>query len=120
MDDEGNSGGKGVSGMKKAQELFDLTGKAALVTGASSGLGRRFAQVLAAHGAKVVLAARSVDKLEELKGQIEADGGEALAIALDVADRSQIGAAFDAAEKAFGTVSVLYQQCRHRLAAAVP
>ncbi len=96
-----------MSGIKKAQEIFDLTGKVALVTGASSGLGRRFGPVLAAHGAKVVLAARSVDKLEEVRSEIEAAGGEAAVVALDVADKSQIPAAFNAAEKAFGTVSIL-------------
>jgi NAD(P)-dependent dehydrogenase (short-subunit alcohol dehydrogenase family) len=51
-------------------ELFDLTGEVALVTGASSGLGWRFAEVLAAYGASVVLAARRVDRLEELKDRI--------------------------------------------------
>jgi NAD(P)-dependent dehydrogenase (short-subunit alcohol dehydrogenase family) len=93
--------------MRKAQEIFDLSGKVALVTGASSGLGRRFGRVLAAHGAKVVLAARSVGKLEDLKAEIEADGGEAAVVALDVADKAQIPGAFDAAEKAFGVVTVL-------------
>lgn len=91
----------------KAAELFDLTGEVALVTGASSGLGWNFSRVLAAHGAKVVLAARRVDKLEELKAEIEADGGSAVCVALDVADKTQIGPAFDAAEDAFGTVTIL-------------
>ena len=93
--------------MKTAQEIFDLTGRVALVTGASSGLGRRFGQVLAAHGAQVVLAARSVGKLEELKAEIEGAGGEAVAVALDVSDKAQVPAVFDAAEQAFGTVDVL-------------
>ncbi len=91
----------------KAQQLFDLTGEVALVTGASSGLGWRFAQTLAAHGASVVLAARRTDKLEALKSAIEADGGEALTVQLDVADYGQIGQAFDAAEREFGTVTIL-------------
>lgn len=93
--------------IRKAEELFDLAGKVAMVTGASTGLGRRFAQVLAAHGAKVVIAARSADKLAELKAEIEADGGEVEAVALDVSDPAQIPAAFDAAEKAFGTVDIV-------------
>lgn len=96
-----------VSDIATANETFNLAGQVALVTGASSGLGDRFARVLAAGGAKVVLAARSIDKLEQLKSEIEAAGGEAVAVALDVADRSQIPAAFDAAEKAFGTVTIL-------------
>lgn len=90
-----------------ASELFDLTGEVALVTGASSGLGWRFAQVLAAHGAKVVLAARRVERLEELQTKIAGRGGEAHAVALDVADRAAIAPAFDAAERAFGTVTLL-------------
>ena len=96
-----------MSEIKKAGALFDLSGEVALVTGASSGLGKRFARVLAAHGAKVVLAARSTDKLEQLKAEIEAEGGTAIAVALDVSERSQIPAAFDAAEEAFGTVTVV-------------
>lgn len=91
----------------KPADLFDLTGEVALVTGASSGLGERFAQVLAANGAKVVLAARRVDRLEALVGKIRADGGEAIAIELDVADQSAIAPVFDAVEAAFGTVTIL-------------
>jgi NAD(P)-dependent dehydrogenase (short-subunit alcohol dehydrogenase family) len=91
----------------KPADLFDLTGEVALVTGASSGLGERFAQVLAANGAKVVLAARRVDRLEALVDKIRADGGEAIAVELDVADQSAIAPAFDAAEAAFGTVTIL-------------
>ncbi len=91
----------------KPAELFDLTGEVALVTGASSGLGERFAQVLAANGAKVVLAARRVDRLEALVGKICADGGEAIAVELDVADQTAIAPAFDVAEAAFGTVTIL-------------
>jgi 3-oxoacyl-[acyl-carrier protein] reductase len=90
-----------------ARDLFDLTGEVALVTGASSGLGWRFAQVLAAHGARVVLAARRVERLEDLKARIVARGGEAESVALDVAERAQIPDAFEAAERAFGTVTLL-------------
>ncbi len=91
----------------KAAELFDLSGEVALITGASSGLGRNFAKVLAANGAKVVVAARSTGKLEDLKGEIEASGGAALAVPLDISKRDQIAPAFDAAEAAFGTVTLL-------------
>jgi len=88
----------------QAQQLFDLTGEIALVTGASSGLGAQFARVLAANGAKVVLAARRVDRLESLSSEI---GKNACAVAFDAADRASYAKAFDAAEKKFGTVSLL-------------
>lgn len=91
----------------KANRLFDLSGKVALVTGASSGLGWTFARTLAANGARVVLAARRIDRLEALRGEIAADGGEAAAVALDVTDPAAVPAAFEAAEAAYGTVTVL-------------
>ena len=90
-----------------AAKLFDLTGQVALVTGASSGLGVRFAQVLAEAGAAVALVARRADRLATVKAQIEKAGGRAVAIAADVTDRDAMARAFDAAEKAFGTVTVL-------------
>lgn len=93
--------------IRKAQDLFDLSGEVALVTGASSGLGWRFARVLAAHGASVVLAARSAGKLEDLKALIEADGGKAAVVEFDVSDREKVPGLFDAAEAAFGTVTIL-------------
>ncbi len=90
-----------------ASQLFDLSGEVALVTGASSGLGERFAEVLAAHGASVVVAARRADRLGSLVERITAAGGKALAVELDVSDQSAIAGAFDAAETAFGTATIL-------------
>ena len=90
-----------------AAQIFDLAGKTALVTGASSGLGVRFAEVLAENGAAVALVARRADRLATVKARIEAAGGRAVAIEADVRDRTAMRAAFDAAEKAFGTVTIL-------------
>src|SRR6202035_5463161 len=90
-----------------ASEIFDLHGKVALVTGASSGLGLRFAECLAENGAAVVLVARRADRLADLKARIEKSGGRALAVEADVRDRAAMAAAFDAAEKNFGTVTIL-------------
>jgi 3-oxoacyl-[acyl-carrier protein] reductase len=90
-----------------ASQLFDLKGRVALVTGASSGLGLRFAEVLAAEGAAVALVARRADRLAALKARIEQAGGRAIAIGADVLDREAMIRAFDQAEKAFGTVTIL-------------
>jgi NAD(P)-dependent dehydrogenase (short-subunit alcohol dehydrogenase family) len=91
----------------KAAELFDLKGRVALVTGASAGLGLRFAQMLAANGAKVALVARRADRLEAAKADIEKAGGKAIAVEADVLDRDAMNRAFDAAERAFGPVDIL-------------
>jgi 3-oxoacyl-[acyl-carrier protein] reductase len=91
----------------KAAELFDLKGRTALVTGASAGLGLRFAEVLAANGAAVALVARRADRLKDAVAKIEQAGGKAVAVEADVLDRGQMVRAFDAAEAAFGTVTIL-------------
>jgi 3-oxoacyl-[acyl-carrier protein] reductase len=91
----------------KASELFNLKDRVALVTGASSGLGARFAEVLAANGAAVALVARRVDRLAALRARIEGFGGRATAIEADVLDRTAMVQAFDQIEKTFGAVTVL-------------
>jgi 3-oxoacyl-[acyl-carrier protein] reductase len=94
-------------GIMKASKLFDLKNRVALVTGASSGLGVQFARALADNGAAVALVARRLDRLTTLKDEIEAKGGKAVAIEADVTDRAAMTRAFDQAEKAFGTVTIL-------------
>jgi 3-oxoacyl-[acyl-carrier protein] reductase len=90
-----------------AVEIFSLAGKTALVTGASSGLGVRFAECLAENGAAVVAVARRPDRLKTVTAAIEKSGGKAIAVEADVQDRAAMRRAFDAAEKAFGTVTIL-------------
>lgn len=87
----------------RAEQLFDLTGEVALVTGASSGLGRRFAEVLAANGAKVVAAARRSDRLAELAAKHE----NIKALALDVTDTAHLDRALEEAERGFGPLTLL-------------
>lgn len=82
----------------------DLSGRTALITGASSGLGARFGRILAANGARVALGARRKDRLEALAAEI---GDSAAAIAMDVAQEADIIAGFDAAEAAFGPVDTV-------------
>lgn len=86
---------------------FTLNNKIAFITGASSGIGAAVATGLAQAGAKVVLAARRIDKLEQNIAAIQEQGGEAIAVAMDVTDKNSIAQAFDTAESAFGTVTVL-------------
>jgi NAD(P)-dependent dehydrogenase (short-subunit alcohol dehydrogenase family) len=87
--------------------LFDVTGKVAWVTGASSGLGAHFAHMLAARGATVVAAARRVDRLEALVRQIEAEGGKAIAVRLDVASADSVAAALEQATGEVGAPDIV-------------
>jgi len=86
---------------------FDFSGRTALVTGASSGLGARFARVLAQAGARVVLASRRVDRLKELRAEIEGDGGSAHVVVMDVNDVASIRAAVAHAETEAGALDIL-------------
>jgi len=85
----------------------DLREKIALVTGASSGLGAQFARVLAANGAQVILAARRVERLQELRAEIESQGGAADVVALDVSDLESIAAAITKVEAENGPIDIL-------------
>lgn len=87
--------------------MFSLEGRVALVTGASSGIGRVLALGLASAGARVVAVARRADRLEDLVREIERQGGSAIAAQADVTDIATIEQAFDLAEQAFGTVDVV-------------
>ena len=93
--------------MSGVEELFGLTGRVAVVTGASSGLGVGFARALAQAGAHLVLAARRVDRLEALAAELGEAGVEVLAVACDVTDSSQVEALKDACLERFGKVDIL-------------
>jgi NAD(P)-dependent dehydrogenase (short-subunit alcohol dehydrogenase family) len=86
---------------------IDLSGRVALVTGASSGLGAQFARTLARAGAGVVLAGRRLERLKTLRAEIEAAGGDAHVVALDVTEHASIKAAVAHAETEMGTLDIL-------------
>ena len=86
---------------------IDLAGRVAFVTGASSGLGAQFAKTLAAAGAGVVLAARRIERLKSLRAEIEAEGGDAHVVGLDVTDPVSIRAAVAHAETEMGAIDIL-------------
>ena len=86
---------------------FDLAGKVALVTGASSGLGVHFARTLAAAGASVAIAARRADRLASLQAELQSAGAKAVAVELDVQSGDSITAAFAAAEQALGPIDIV-------------
>lgn len=85
----------------------DLSGDVALVTGASSGLGRRFAAVLASAGASVVVSGRRADRLKEVAEEITASGGRCEPVPFDVSDARRLPEVMDEVESVFGLVSVL-------------
>jgi len=86
---------------------MDLSGRVALVTGASGGLGAQFAKTLSRAGAAVVLASRNLDKLKELRAQIEAEGGDAHVVSLDVTDYASIKSGVAHAETEVGPIDIL-------------
>jgi NAD(P)-dependent dehydrogenase (short-subunit alcohol dehydrogenase family) len=89
------------------QVFSDLRGKVALVTGASGGLGRHFATLLAAHGVKVSLGARRIDALESVAAEIRASSGNAVAVGLDVTQADSVAKAVDETERQLGAIDIL-------------
>lgn len=86
---------------------FDLSGRTAFVTGATSGLGRQFAHILAEAGAAVAISGRRADRLQVVKSEIEYAGSRCAAVQFDVTDDTRVGSAFDEAEASLGPVDVL-------------
>ena len=86
---------------------FDVSGRTAMVTGASSGFGQHFSKLLAQHGARVVVAARRKDRLEKLVSEIEQAGGTAHAIVMDVTSEQSVRAGFEEAQNTFGVVDIV-------------
>jgi 3-oxoacyl-[acyl-carrier protein] reductase len=93
--------------MAKASDMFNLKGRVALVTGASSGLGQQFARALADNGAAIALVARRADRIKAFAAELEKSGAKVVAIEADVTDRAAMLRAFDAAEQALGLVTIL-------------
>ncbi len=103
---------------------IDLSGRVAFVTGASSGLGAQFARTLSRAGAGVVLAARRMERLKTLRAELEAEGGDAHVVELDVTDRDSISSAVAHAETEMGTIDILVNNsgvgASHRLVDVTP
>ncbi|MEQ9108814.1 MAG: SDR family oxidoreductase [Limnobacter sp.] len=97
-------------------DLFSMQGKLALVTGASSGLGKHFALVLAQAGATVLLSARNVEKLQQVLSQIQAEGGTAFAVAMDVSKSSSVNAAMAQIVQQYGVPDVLVNNAGQSIA----
>jgi NAD(P)-dependent dehydrogenase (short-subunit alcohol dehydrogenase family) len=93
--------------MKSIEERFSLEGRIALVTGAGSGFGAHFAEVLARAGASVAVAARRVDRIQAVAQAIVDKGGKAIACEIDVSSRASINKAFDVIEDRLGTVDIV-------------
>src|ERR1035441_10537557 len=90
----------------KGKIMKDMSDKVAVITGASSGIGRATAMEFAHHGAKVVLAARDSDSLREATAECEAAGGNAMAIVCDVTSEDQVERLASRAEEAYGHIDI--------------
>jgi NAD(P)-dependent dehydrogenase (short-subunit alcohol dehydrogenase family) len=87
--------------------MFDVTGKVAVITGSTKGIGKAIAEQLAAHGAKVVISSRKADACEEVAKSINDTGGEAVAIPCNISHPDQINMLLDESRKAFGQIDIL-------------
>ena len=93
--------------MKQYKNLFDMSGKVALVTGSTKGIGRAIAEAMAAHGAKVVISSRKADKCDAVAGEIRKEGGEAIAIPCNVSRTEDLRALVDGTMKEWGRIDTL-------------
>ena len=89
------------------KDLFDLTGKIALVTGASRGIGESIARLLASRGAHVIVSSRKIDACQAVADSIKADGYKASAFACHVGEMAQIDAIFEHIKSEFGQIDIL-------------
>lgn len=100
-------------------DMIDVHGKVAMVTGCSSGMGRAYAKALAAHGAKVALCARRTERLEELSAEIAAAGGTSLVVTMDTSNVSNIRAGAALIERELGPIDILVNNAAITLQALV-
>jgi NAD(P)-dependent dehydrogenase (short-subunit alcohol dehydrogenase family) len=106
--------------MSKALERFSLVGRTALVTGASSGMGRHFVGTLAEAGARVICAARRKESIEAAAQEIRAKGGDAIAVEVDIGSTASVTRAFEIVAKEYGVVDLLVNNAGQILFAPFP
>lgn len=93
--------------MSGTDHLFDLTGRVAVITGSSRGIGRSIALRMAEHGARVVVSSRKAEACEKVAGEIKAAGGDALVVPCNVSDKAQLQTLVDTTIKHWGKIDIL-------------